>query len=821
MIRPLWNRLCLLVLAVAAFVLMPQAPRAAGSDVVIYSTDVSNTQGNWSKVSDTSTAGGQMMSSADQGWSATAGALSAPANYFEATFSAQASTTYHVWLRMRASGNSKWNDSVYVQFSDAVDQNGQAAYRIGSSSGLVVNLATDATGSSLSGWGWMDHAYWTGQSPNVQFVGGGSHTIRVQTREDGVQVDEIVLSPSTYLSNAPGSPTADSNIVYKSSSSSSSGGESPFLGSPVTLPGTINAENFDNGGEGVGYHDTTSGNSGGQYRSTDVDIEASSAGGYDVGWAAAGEWLNYTVNPSSSGSYTVQLRVASPNGGSIHVGFNTPSNVWTSIAVPATGGWQSWQTVSMPATLSAGTQQLTVWFDTGGVNLGPMTVSSGSGTSGTSGSGSGSTSGTESPYGGSPAAIPGTIEAENFDNGGEGVGYHDTTPGNTGGQYRSTDVDIESASTGGYDVGWTAPNEWLNYTVNVPSAGTYTVQLLVASGTGGSLHVGFNTASNVWNTVNIPATGGWQSWTTVTTQVSLGAGTQQITIWFDTGNVNLNSITVVSGGSSSSSSGGGSGSGSGSSGGSGGASTVNVAEWNIQINDGSESHARVAMDSLMAINPRPQIIVIEEAWTSMFNVYIDELQRQTGQTWHGAWAPMCDPGQWNGSSCNTTSFEGIGVFTTYDITSSGSMFFPFPDCWESARPAVRAALNVNGTTLQVFGAHLQTGGCEDDMTSRYESMGLLKSWASNFSGPQIAAGDFNADPDQIDTTSGMLPNFIDSWSIAGSGRGFTALGGTPTMKLDYWFQDNQGRANVQSTEVITWTGSISDHMPLRATFQIH
>src|SRR5215813_8653317 len=74
------------------------------------------------------------------------------------------------------------------------------------------------------------------------------------------------------------------------------------------------------------------------------------------------------------------------------------------------------------------------------------------------------------PYFGTPAAIPGQINAENFDNGGEGVAYHDTTAGNSGGQYRNTGVDIESSSEGAYDVGWTAPGEWLNYTASVAAA---------------------------------------------------------------------------------------------------------------------------------------------------------------------------------------------------------------------------------------------------------------------------------------------------------------------------------------------------------------
>jgi hypothetical protein len=307
----------------------------------------------------------------------------------------------------------------------------------------------------------------------------------------------------------------------------------PYSGTPAAIPGQINAELFDNGGEGVAYYDTTPGNSGGQARATDVDIETSSEGGYDVGWIAAGEWLNYTVTAQSAGGYSVQLRVASPGGASMHVGFNGPSSVWSVVAIPATGGWQNWTTVTLPVTLGAGTQLMTLQFDTGRMNLEYTNVTSTSSSTGSS------------PYSGTPLVLPGTIEAENFDNGGEGVAYHDTTPGNSGGAYRGTDVDIEACSEGGYDVGWIAAGEWLNYTVNVSSAGSYTVGLRVASPNGATLHVGFDTASNVWTSVSIPSTGGWQNWTTVNVPVTLGAGVQQMTLMFDTSGVNVNYVNVA------------------------------------------------------------------------------------------------------------------------------------------------------------------------------------------------------------------------------------------------------------------------------------
>jgi len=227
--------------------------------------------------------------------------------------------------------------------------------------------------------------------------------------------------------------------------------------------------------------------------------------------------------------------------------------VYQGVSIPATGAWQSWQTVTVPVTLGAGVQQMFVYFDTGGTNFRYAVVASSGVSGGGSGGGGGSSAGGWSPFSGTPIAIPGAIEASRFDNGGEGIAYHDSTPGNAGGQYRQTDVDIEVASDGGYDVGWTTPGEWLGYAVSVPSAGNYTVQLRVASPSGGLLHIGFNTAIGstsmyVYQAVSIPATGGWQSWQTVTVPVRLGAGVQQMFVYFDTGGTNFRYALVWSGG---------------------------------------------------------------------------------------------------------------------------------------------------------------------------------------------------------------------------------------------------------------------------------
>ena len=347
----------------AAAIAAAARPAAAASEIVLYASDAANLHGNWALAADASTAGGQLLNSADNGWASADTPMAAPGHYFEFTFSAPANTPFHIWLRLRAAGQSKYNDSVFAQFSDAITAQGSAVYRIGTANALFVNLQS-CNGCPLSGWGWIDGAYWLSQQTTVSFASAGTHTLRIQTREDGVQFDEVVLSPSTYLSSSPGQVMNDTSRILKPGG----GNSTPFSGTPSAIPGTIQIENFDNGGEGVAYHDVSGGNSGGALRSTDVDIERASSGGYDVGWVSAGEWLNYSVNVAAAGTYTVSFRVASPGpGGTFHLTMNG-ADVTGRISVPNTGDWQAWQTVTATATLNAGAQVARLVMDTAGPN---------------------------------------------------------------------------------------------------------------------------------------------------------------------------------------------------------------------------------------------------------------------------------------------------------------------------------------------------------------------------------------------------------------------------------------------------------------------
>ncbi|TQV65959.1 family 16 glycosylhydrolase [Exilibacterium tricleocarpae] len=131
------------------------------------------------------------------------------------------------------------------------------------------------------------------------------------------------------------------------------------------------------------FYDTTPGNAGGAYRGDAVDIEATSdsGGGYNVGWIEATEWLAYNgINFPTTGSYTIKLRVASPNSGtSASVDLNGGSLVLGTVNIPNTGGWQNWQTVTLNATVNAGTYNLGVYAATSGWNLNWIEVTSNGG----------------------------------------------------------------------------------------------------------------------------------------------------------------------------------------------------------------------------------------------------------------------------------------------------------------------------------------------------------------------------------------------------------------------------------------------------------
>jgi hypothetical protein len=186
---------------------------SAPSDIVLYGVDAMHLH-DLSVVADSSAALGHNISSTDSGRSwlnQPPPAGSAPYAHF--AFRVREPGDYRVWMRMRGQGDSKWNESVWVQFSGAT-RDGTPVYRWESAEGLLVNLE-NCFGCGIRGWGWQDNSWWLNQS-SVVHLDSGVHELYVTLREDGVEFDQIVLSREHYATTAPG-PVADAfNMLRRS-----------------------------------------------------------------------------------------------------------------------------------------------------------------------------------------------------------------------------------------------------------------------------------------------------------------------------------------------------------------------------------------------------------------------------------------------------------------------------------------------------------------------------------------------------------------------------------------------------------------------------
>jgi uncharacterized protein involved in high-affinity Fe2+ transport len=367
-------------------------------------------------------------------------------------------------------------------------------------------------------------------------AGNGNIGLLASANGEYVSAGNAGASPLTANSTTVGSP--DSFTVVAGTSAPPQTG--PYGGTPAAIPGTVLAENYDLGGQGVGYSVSSVNGTDDAYRSDGVNLETATAPatGNDLGWTASGQWFNYTVNVATAGKYNVTFEVAAPSAvtDAFHLSNSTGTNLSGTVNISASGGWQTWTTVTASVTLPAGKQTLTLDEDSSGWNIDSAAFAL--------------VTPAEGPYGGTPAAIPGTVQAENYDTGGQGVGYSVSSINGSGDSYRSDGVDLETTSDtgGGYDLGWTTSGQWFKYTVNVTTAGTYTVSFRVAapSTVTDAFHVTNSSGTNLSGSVNIPATGGWQTWATVTASVTLAAGQQVLTLDEDNAGWNINDIAFAS-----------------------------------------------------------------------------------------------------------------------------------------------------------------------------------------------------------------------------------------------------------------------------------
>lgn len=356
--------------------------------------------------------------------------------------------------------------------------------------------------------GWQDSPVYTdtGLQPLTQY------TYQVKARDASINQNETGFS------------SALNALTY--------GDQWPYIGI-FELPCRIEVEDYDEGGPAIAYVDSTTGNSGLQYRSDDVDIQSASDidGGYAV-WTGSPEWLEYTVTIPNTGFYAVDIRVASMSSGKT-LSLLMDGQLVDTVSIPATGGSFDWQTISVKGYYLASSSQsiFRIELPDGRYNINWVEFRY---------------LGDQWPYSGSPASVPSRIEAENFDLGGEGAAYHDTSTGNSGLQYRlQEDVDIATCNDvgGGYAV-WTGSNEWLEYTL-ANTAGTFAVDFRVSSMFSGKTIEVYLDGQHV-DTIPVPNTGSSSVWETATlNSITLtGPDNHILGVQFASGGFNLNRIEL-------------------------------------------------------------------------------------------------------------------------------------------------------------------------------------------------------------------------------------------------------------------------------------
>jgi hypothetical protein len=193
----------------------PPPPGPAPAEIVVHAAHATAVAGAWRTVTDATAASGARLWHPNANAPKLTAPLASPANYFEVTFEAQAGVPYRLWMRAIAEANYWGNDSVFVQFSRSVTASGTPIDRIGTTAATSYVLE-DCSGCGVAGWGWQDNGYGIGVlGPLVYFAQSGAQTMRVQGREDGISIDQIVLSPQRYLSGAPGAVRNDTTIVLE------------------------------------------------------------------------------------------------------------------------------------------------------------------------------------------------------------------------------------------------------------------------------------------------------------------------------------------------------------------------------------------------------------------------------------------------------------------------------------------------------------------------------------------------------------------------------------------------------------------------------
>ena len=408
----------------------------------------------------------------------------------------------------------------------------------------------------------------------------------------------------------------------------------------IALPGTLQAEDFDAGADGISYHDSDTKKEGDatSYRTNGggVDIVKGN-GGNAIGYTATGEWLEYTVNVEEAGIYSYDATVSSGvTNSSISLSLSTENGLTKLtdvLAVPCVNSndWNTYRTIHgrLLIPLEAGKQIIRLNITGGSCNVdkivfkhvdvdsnmkltvtadpAPATINTSTTLKATASSATSTIANVKFYVGNvllksvsaepfeatyrptekgtydvtaiatdadgkqskivkyalkvnnkrtaykGVVSIPGIIQAENFDKGGEGFTFHDSDTEDQGDADYRTDaegIDIVKGN-GGNVLGYTAVGEWHEYSINVKEPGRYSCEATVSSGaTGSGFSIGLVKEGKVTilSRVSVPQTGNssWDTYKVVksTFNANLEEGEQILRITITGANCNIDKIEL-------------------------------------------------------------------------------------------------------------------------------------------------------------------------------------------------------------------------------------------------------------------------------------
>lgn len=755
---------------------------ASAQNVVLYTAQAPVKVGNWTLVADSTAAGSLRLANADRGAAKVVTASSAPSSYFEMSFLANAGTAYHLWIRGKAGGDSPYNDSVHVQFSGSVTSSGSAIYRIGTTSSTEVNLE-DCLGCGVSGWGWQDNG-WGNLGPAIYFQSTGVQTIRIQEREDGLSIDQIVLSPSTYLSSAPGAMKNDSVILTQQGGASGAPSPTPTptpaptaTPTPTPPPSTTSdvvmwASNVPSSSLHGSWFRESNASAAGQIALHNPD---SGAGKLSTALASPVNYFDVTFNANAGTAYRLWIRGRADSdywgNDSVFVQFSGSVNSSGS-AVYRTGttgalevnledcsgcglsgwGWQDdgWGVGVLGPLVyfqTTGTQTIRVQTREDGFSIDQIVLS-------------------PSNYlGGAPGALK---------NDGVILSYTGATapPAN-----KPPQVSISASPTSG-----TSPL-FVSFSSSASDPDGYIASYY--------WQFGDNTTSNSSSPTHTYSAGSYQVYLTVTDNLgaTASAGVQI--------NVSWPPQTT---------------------------SQIKVLSWNVSFGEGTDAVTNWNRTATWIANFNADLVGLCEMPPDDIGTLVSLVNQKTGRSWYYYFVAKA-PG----------ILEGNLILSKYPFVSTSSRYLSYE------RSVAQATVNIGGRNVNFFATHL------DAYTAsyRYQEVTEIQSFMSGFSEPRIIVGDFNAGPDLSEAIH-MAELYYDSWVNAMNIGTAVAYPDNPVYlhtrtrrgRIDYVWVSKGSNLVVKSTQipdvrdlsntnVVIALGTLddkgvrpSDHNPMIATIQV-